>query len=321
MRRQGTEQQLSGGVPPHPGRRSSNQQSQCASPAAGAAPAIGAGSQTGDADVSNRTVIGSVQPRPRSALRAVAVPSEHGGWGLTAEPVLLGLLVAPSVSGALLGAGALVAFLARTPLKLVLVDRWRHRRFPRTVLAGRLAAGELALLAMLMATVAIRTGWGWWAPLGAAVPLIAVEMWFDMRSRSRRLVPELCGAIGIASVASAIARAGGASWAVSLGLWVVLSARSVTALPFVRAQVLRLKGRQAQTAGVAVAGAVAIALVVGGWSAGLVPLAPVIALVALVIWGLWSLRRPPPSVAVLGASQVVLGVGVVLVTAITVRPW
>ena len=110
-------------------------------------------------------------------------------------------------------------------------------------------------------------------PLAAAVPLVAVEMWFDMRSRSRQLAPELCGAIGIASVASAIARAGGASWAVSLGLWAVLAARSITALPFVRAQVLGLKGRQVQTTGVAVAGAVAIALVVGAWSAGLVPLA------------------------------------------------
>lgn len=132
---------------------------------------MGAEAQTGDAGVSNRTAVGSVQLPPRSALRAVAVPSEHGGWGLTAEPVLLGLLVAPSVSGALLGAGALIAFLARTPLKVVLVDRWRHRRLPRTVLAGRLAAGELAILAMLVAIVAIRTGWGWWARWAQPCPL------------------------------------------------------------------------------------------------------------------------------------------------------
>lgn len=30
----------------------------------------------------------------RSTLRAVAIPTEHGGWSLTLEPVLLGLLVA-----------------------------------------------------------------------------------------------------------------------------------------------------------------------------------------------------------------------------------
>ena len=31
--------------------------------------------------------------KQRSPLRTVALPSEHGGWGLTLEPVLLGLLV------------------------------------------------------------------------------------------------------------------------------------------------------------------------------------------------------------------------------------
>src|SRR5438067_8458307 len=45
----------------------------------------------------------------RSPWRAVVIPSEHGGWGLTLEPALLGLLVAPSIAG---GALAIAAFLA-----------------------------------------------------------------------------------------------------------------------------------------------------------------------------------------------------------------
>src|SRR5690606_31573863 len=32
-------------------------------------------------------------PRQRSMLRSVALPSEHGGWGLTGEPIVLGLLL------------------------------------------------------------------------------------------------------------------------------------------------------------------------------------------------------------------------------------
>ena len=63
----------------------------------------------------------------RAPLRGVALPSEHGGWGLTLEPGLLGLLVAPSVAGACLAVAAVVAFVARTPLKLALVDRRRGR--------------------------------------------------------------------------------------------------------------------------------------------------------------------------------------------------
>jgi hypothetical protein len=64
----------------------------------------------------------------RPAWRSVAIPSEHGGWGLTLEPVLLGLLIAPSVGGLALGIAAFGAFLVRTPLKLVFVDR-RHPRW------------------------------------------------------------------------------------------------------------------------------------------------------------------------------------------------
>lgn len=261
------------------------------------------------------------QARSRSALRTVAVPSEHGGWGLTAEPIALGLLVAPSISGALLGAAALVAFLARTPVKLVLVDRRRQRRLPRSVLARRVASVEIAILAAVLATVALRTGRGWWVPLLVAMPLVTLEMWFDMRSRSRRLAPELCGAMGIASVAAAIARAGGAGWSLSAGLWAVLAARSVFAIPFVRAQVQRLKGHEVGGGTLALAAGVAVAVVAGGWAAGPVPLASVIAVVALAGWGLRSARRPPSPVAVLGASQVAFGLGLVLVTAASVRSW
>jgi hypothetical protein len=258
-------------------------------------------------------------PQPRSTLRAVALPSEHGGWGLTGEPVLLGLLVAPSISGALLGAGALVAFLARTPLKLALVDQWRRRRLPRTVFARGVAAGELTTLGGLLAVVALHSGSAWWLPLVAALPLVGVEMWFDMRSRGRRLVPELCGAVGIASIAAAVARAGGASWTISIGLWAVLAARSMGAVPFARAQVMRWRGRPAPLVGPLVAQAVAVAIGGAGWGAGLVPLASWVALVAFSGWALQSFRRPPVRPKILGYSQMFIGIALVLVTAGALR--
>ena len=64
-------------------------------------------------------VTAEVDERP--GWRAVGLPSEHGGWGLTLEPVLLGLLAAWSVAGAALGVAAFLAFLVRTPAKLVAV--------------------------------------------------------------------------------------------------------------------------------------------------------------------------------------------------------
>jgi YwiC-like protein len=271
------------------------------------------------ADMSNPATSEPHRPRQRSALRAVALPSEHGGWGLTAEPVLLGLLVAPSIAGAAIGAAAVLAFLVRTPLKVVLVDRWRHRRLPRTVLAQRVSAVELVALGAVLTAAASRAGRAWWAPLLAAVPLVTVEIWFDMRSRSRRIAPELCGAVAIASVAAAIARAGGAGWSVAIGLWVVLAARSVASIPFARAQVQRIKGHPHRRHQVDIAQAAALAAVLAGWKAGAVPAAGVAAIgIVAAAQTSWMRLRPPP-VAVLGVTQLIIGIAIALTVAGAIR--
>lgn len=253
--------------------------------------------------------------RARATWRAVAIPDEHGGWALTGEPALLGILVAPSWAGAALAAAAFVAFVVRTPLKLALVDRRRHRWLPRSRLAARIAAVELVVLLVLALTAVSLAGWEWLVPVAVAAPLVGIELWFDMRSRSRRLVPELCGAVGIAAVAASVALAGGASARLALGLWLVLAARSVAAIPFVRVEIDRLRhgtgsvavSDRAQIAGAVVAAAavaVDVAVVAGA-------LAVAALLVAHVIW----VRRPPVPVKVLGVLQLVVGLAVVGATA------
>src|SRR3954465_4543353 len=70
-------------------------------------------------------------------LKTLALPTEHGGWGITLEPVVLGLLVAPSLAGAGLALATVGAFLVRHPFKIVTGDRRRGRRFARTPYAER----------------------------------------------------------------------------------------------------------------------------------------------------------------------------------------
>lgn len=148
-------------------------------------------------------------PRPRSALRSVLVPTEHGGWGLTLEPVLLGLVVAHSWAGAGLGLAAVIMFLARTPFKILLVDVHRNRRLERTRLAGGAVGCYALMLAGCAAVPLLRAPSRSWLPLVLVAPLVSTELWFDMRSRGRRLVPELAGAIGIAGTATMIVLAAG----------------------------------------------------------------------------------------------------------------
>src|SRR5215213_6728311 len=144
-------------------------------------------------------------------LKTVALPTEHGGWGITLEPVLLGLLVAPSVAGAGLALATLGAFLARHPFKIVAGDRRRGRRFARTPYAERFtllyAAAGLAGLALAVFASADYT---FLLPLAAAAPLAAVQLRYDAAGRSRGLLPEVAGSLAMGSVACSLALLGGA---------------------------------------------------------------------------------------------------------------
>jgi hypothetical protein len=254
----------------------------------------------------------------RAPWRAVAIPSEHGGWGLTLEPALLGLLVAPSIAGAALGIAAFLAFLVRTPLKVVLVDRHRHRELERDRLARRVVAAELVVLVAMVAIAFARAGAEWVVPFAIALPLFGIELWYDARSRSRRLTPELCGAVGICATAASIALAGGEGDALAFALWLVLAARAAASVPFARVQVQRLHGTPpsprtsdiAQLAGVVVA---TVAVLVDD-----AVLAGSIAVVAVaLVQFAWSRGPARPAIAV-GMSQLGFGLAVVAATAIGV---
>ncbi|MCP3935027.1 MAG: YwiC-like family protein [Actinomycetia bacterium] len=257
-------------------------------------------------------------PAQRSPLRSVAMPTEHGGWSLTAEPVLLGLLVAWSLPGLALGLAAMIGFMARTPLKVVLVDRFRDRWLDRSTLAARVAALELAVIAGLAAIIVAGSEGRFWLPLLVAAPLIGVELWFDMRSRSRRLIPELAGSIGMGSVATAIALADGGQVGGSIGLWCVLAARSSAAIPYVRLQIFRTYGRPHRVWHSDLAQIAAVVAVVVGWGFDAVPIAAVVAVAAASAANLVSARRDPRPAKILGMQQLAFGVAVTLVTAIAV---
>ena len=255
----------------------------------------------------------------RASWRKVAIPSEHGGWGLTLEPVLLGLLLAWSWAGLLLGIAAFVVFVARTPLKVAAVDRRRGRRLPRSRLAVRIAATELVVASSLVVVAGAWSGWWWLAPAALAVPLVAVELWFDLRSRSRRLLPEVCGAVGIAAAAAAIVVAGGGGPRLAAGAWIVLAARAIGAVPHVRVQVERLHGRDAHLATSHLAQLVSVA--VGAVAAIVDPrlLAGAVGVLLLAgVHAVWT-RRPVVPAKVLGIRETVLGLALVLVTALGVH--
>ena len=113
----------------------------------------------------------------RASAKSVALPAEKGSWSLVSEPILLGLLAAPSWAGAALAVGAFATFLCNRPLKVYLADRRRGRVYERTALARRYLALYAAIAVAGFAGGLALGGWRPFAPLAAAVPLLARAVW------------------------------------------------------------------------------------------------------------------------------------------------
>jgi hypothetical protein len=210
----------------------------------------------------------------------------------------------------------MLAFLVRTPMKLALVDLRRDRWLARSALAMRIAVLESVLLLGCAAVAVALAGWAWLAPVAVAVPLVAVELWFDVRSRGRRLLPELCGAVGIGAAAAAIVVAGGDGARLGMVAWMVLAARALGAISFVRVQIQRLRRGYGPVWQSDVAQCVAVAI---GSAAVFVDhrvWAGTVGLLVLAAVQSWWVRGPPTQPKMLGLRQMALGFGLVAVTAL-----
>jgi len=101
-------------------------------------------------------------------------------------------------------------------------------------------------------------------------------------------------------------------------VWAVLVARLVTSIPFVRAQINRLHGRPSRPLDGVVADGLAV--ITAAVAVGLEPdlAAGALAIVAVVAIQRITARGPVPRAVVLGIRQLLIGFGVVLVTALGV---
>jgi len=208
-------------------------------------------------------------------IKTIALPAEHGGWGLLFEPIALGLLLAPSVAGFYLAFSAVGLFLARHPLTLVVMNR--RRPSPRTALAKRFAALYLVIGAASFIAATAFTQHPFFMPLLIAAPLAVVQLAHDWTGRRRVLLPEIAAAIAISSLAPAIALAAGYPAGQGFALWGVMIARAVPSILYVRGCLARLHRRPASISPILISHVVALLMVGVLAGAQLVPLLAVAA--------------------------------------------
>jgi len=195
-------------------------------------------------------------------LRSIALPAEHGSWGLTLEPILLGLLVAPSWGGLALAWGAFGLFLLRWPLKIAKTSS-RQQRQTRLMMALRFVTiyGLLAMSGFMMGIW--QAGWLPLLPFAMALPFGLIFLEYDVQNRSRSWQTEIAGPVAFSATASSIALAGGWASTVAFALWAVLVARAVPSVLYVRARLRLDRGRPHQP--IIAIGTHMVALAVIGW--------------------------------------------------------
>jgi hypothetical protein len=181
--------------------------------------------------------------RPKTKLKGIAFPTEHGAWGMVFEPLVAALAVTFSVAGLAVAVAFLGAFLMRQPLKVLMAERAAGRRMPQGVPARRyLAIYGLIFLAGAIAALLTTSFYNFW-PLIIAAPLAMIQTYYDSARQSRKLAPELAGAVAISSSAAVIALTGGWTAAQALVLWLIMVARAVPSIFYVRERLLLEKGK------------------------------------------------------------------------------
>jgi YwiC-like protein len=181
--------------------------------------------------------------RPDAASwRVVAVPAEHGGWGLLVEPLVLGLLLAPSPGGAAIAVAAAAGFLLHHPVKLALMDARRRTVYPRTRLALGIGSLYLAVAVAALAAAWTRSPPACAIPLAAALPFAGLQLAREVTGRGRQLLPELLGAFALAATAPAVILAAGGDAPAAVLVWAVLAARAGGSILYIRTRLRRDRG-------------------------------------------------------------------------------
>lgn len=243
-------------------------------------------------------------------LKSVALPAEHGGWGFLLEAMVLGLIVAPSAMGLLFGVAMLAAFLIHQPLKITVKDWLKQRRTERTQLAEKFVLGYGLTALLLLIAVWQASGTGFFIPLLIALPLMAVQFFYDVQNDSRELVPELCGGVALGAIAASVAILGDWEHNPALILWLLLAARTIPAILYVRARLRLERGKPADLVSAWITHGIALALVTGFWIADQTHLLSVLIMLVLLLragWGLSAYRTPAKRPAIIGFQEIFYG--------------
>jgi hypothetical protein len=228
---------------------------------------------------------------PAYRVKAIALPNEHGSWGMLFEPLIAGLVVAWSPAAPFVALVFVGTFLTRQPLKVYIADRIAGRVRPHTMPAMKLAAVfSIIILIGLAGLFLTANGAALWLFV-AVIPAGVVPILYDVAGKSRRVVPEIVGAVVLSSSAAVSVLAAEGSMAGAAALWLVFVCRMVPSLLYVRERLRLEKGKPFSYLIPVLSHAAALAIVVLLISRGLVSSLLIIVFTVLLTRALSGLSR------------------------------
>jgi hypothetical protein len=220
----------------------------------------------------------------------------------------------------LIALAGLFAFLLNQPLKIILADRQRGRRYARTQLALRFAVVYFLLATTLFVVTFWQVGLWLLLPVALAVPLLIIFVVYDNRP-GRSWQAELAAPAAFSAVAAGIAIAAG--WAIfpALALWLIMIARSLPAVLYVRARLRLAKGKQINAIPAIAAHVLALVLIMVLTAWRLVPASAVLAFLILLLHAAAGLSRYRRNIKPMTLGWIETATGLFTVLLIAIGYW
>jgi hypothetical protein len=225
------------------------------------------------------------------------------------EPLIAGLLIAPTLGGAFLSIFIVGAFLCRQPLKFVVGDLKSGKRLPRTAVAVKWLMYFAGVAAVGFAGSVLFAEPRSFIPLIISAPIAIYLIIQDASRKSREMVPEILAAGVLATSISSLALAAGLDYLLAAALWMTMTARLVPSVIYVRNRLRLEKGKEYSTIWPLITHCIALAAIVALLFAGLGSLLVVLMAVFLLvrsITGLSTMRRKLTAKQ-LGVREVIYG--------------
>lgn len=239
----------------------------------------------------------------------IALPSEHGSWGIVLEPLVAAAAIAPSAAAPFIVLAVLGLFLLRQPLKFLILEKTSPRPLGAwgtallfAAIYGMAAAAGVAFTAYLVPLTTL-------SPFLLLLPVGVLQICSDVTGQQRRLLPELAGPVAISgSAAVLVLAAGGPMWE-AVSLWLLFVLRSVPSVLYVRERLRLEKGKEYAELMPSILHAAAISIFMALAVADLTPFLPVVVFLLLFVRsanGL-SIERKRMKAMQIGIREVIYG--------------